>query len=100
MISYYIERDGFLIGQGNCQKEAIDSINTEGGVLTIGTPPPGLQWPTVPKTYATLRRDAYPPLSEFADAIYWQNRGDGSKMTQYLQAIDRVKAEYPKVPTT
>lgn len=43
------------------------------------------------------RRSAYPPLEDYVDAVYWQSRGDGSKMEAYLAAIDAVKAQFPKL---
>lgn len=45
---------------------------------------------------AQLRRDAYPPLADLADAIYWQSRGDSSKMDRYNAAVAAVKAKFPK----
>lgn len=38
----------------------------------------------------------YPPLTELADAIYWQSQGDISKMTAYLAKVEEVKSKYPK----
>lgn len=46
--------------------------------------------------YQKLRRSEYPPLSDLADAIYWQSQGDNSKMTEYLAAVNAVKLKYPK----
>jgi hypothetical protein len=46
--------------------------------------------------YQQLRAPEYPPLSEFADAMYWQSQGDDSKMTAYLAACEAVKLKYPK----
>lgn len=48
------------------------------------------------RQYITLRREAYPPLADFADAFYWQQQGDDSKMTAYLAKIEAVKIKYPK----
>jgi len=46
-----------------------------------------------------LRRAAdYPPLTDLADALYWQARGDASKMDAYVAKVDAVKAKYPKAP--
>ena len=45
-----------------------------------------------------LRRSQYPPLADLVDALYWQSRGDPSKMTAYLAAIEAVKARFPKQP--
>lgn len=43
-----------------------------------------------------LRRAAYPPLAELADAIYWQSRGQSGKMEKYNAAVEAVKTQYPK----
>lgn len=50
----------------------------------------------VPVNYQLARRDAYPFLGEFADAYYWRERGDPSKMQAYLSKIDSIKAKFPK----
>jgi len=47
--------------------------------------------------YASRRRAAYPPEGELADAIYWQAKGDNSKMEAYLAKVDAVKDRIPKV---
>lgn len=47
-------------------------------------------------TYQEQRRMAYPPLSELADALYWQSQGDNTKLEIYLANIAAVKAEFPK----
>jgi hypothetical protein len=31
-----------------------------------------------------------------ADAVYWKENGDNTKMEAYLAAVEAVKAEYPK----
>lgn len=46
--------------------------------------------------YQQLRVAAYPPVTEFADALYWQARGKRDKMKAYLAAVDAVKVRYPK----
>lgn len=46
--------------------------------------------------YQRLRAAEYPPLTDLADAIYWQQQGDDSKMTAYVAACEAVKAKYPK----
>jgi hypothetical protein len=43
-----------------------------------------------------LRRQAYPDLAAFADAMYWSARGDQSKLADYYSACDAVKSTYPK----
>lgn len=42
------------------------------------------------------RARAYPPMSDFADALYWQSKGDDSKWTAYVLACDQVKQNFPK----
>lgn len=42
------------------------------------------------------RARAYPPLADFADALYWQSKGNNSKMEAYLAACDKVKQDFPK----
>lgn len=46
--------------------------------------------------YQRKRQPEYPPLADFVDAMYWQTKGDNTKMTAYLAAVDTVKAKYPK----
>jgi hypothetical protein len=50
----------------------------------------------VPLTYQELRRKAYPPPSELADALYWQSKNDNTKMEAYLLKCEEVKLMYPK----
>ena len=42
------------------------------------------------------RAPEYPRLEEFADAYYWSQKGDDTKMTAYVAACDAVKTKYPK----
>ncbi len=42
------------------------------------------------------RSSVYPPITEFADAMYWAQRGDSSKLADYYATIDAVKSTYPK----
>lgn len=48
--------------------------------------------------YQRLRQSEYPNLADFADAYYWAQEGDNSKMDEYLAKIKEVKNKYPKVP--
>ncbi len=43
--------------------------------------------------YATLRREAYPPVADYLDAIV---KGDEVQLQRYLNACLAVKAKYPK----
>ena len=46
--------------------------------------------------YKDVRREAYPDIADFADAYYWAQKGDDSKMTSYVAACAKVKADNPK----
>ena len=46
--------------------------------------------------YQRDRQPEYPSLAEFADAYYWSQKGDDTKMTAYVAACDAVKTKYPK----
>jgi hypothetical protein len=50
----------------------------------------------VSKDYQRKRDMEYPPLADLADALYWQGKGDLSKMTEYMSKIDAIKSKYPK----
>jgi hypothetical protein len=67
--------------------------------------PSDLEWPevasgfpgSVPGDYQLLRKEEYPPLADLADALYWQSKGDESKMDEYLANCEAIKLKYPKV---
>ena len=46
--------------------------------------------------YQRLRRPEYPPLENLADAIYWNESGDPSKLSDYVAECLAVKVKYPK----
>ena len=46
--------------------------------------------------YKDDRQPLYPPLADFADAMYWNSKGDSSKLTAYYAACEKVKADNPK----
>lgn len=46
--------------------------------------------------YQRLRAAEYPPLTDLADALYHQSKGDNTKMEAYLAACEAVKLKYPK----
>lgn len=45
---------------------------------------------------SAARYAEYPPLADFADAMYWQSKGDNSKLDAYFNKIDVVKTKFPK----
>ncbi len=46
--------------------------------------------------YKGVRAQQYPPLVDFADAMYWNSKGDSSKLTAYYAACEKVKTDNPK----
>ena len=46
--------------------------------------------------YQRKRAAEYPPLTDLADALYHQSKGDETKMTAYLTKCEAVKQKYPK----
>ena len=46
--------------------------------------------------YKSDRQPLYPSLGEFADAMYWNSKGDSSKLTAYYAACEKVKTDNPK----
>lgn len=49
------------------------------------------------KAYQRSRATEYPSLADFADAYYWAQNGDDTKMTAYIEKCAAVKEKYPKV---
>jgi|LakMenEpi03Aug12_release.lakeMendotaPanAssembly.Ray.scaffolds.fasta_scaffold135351_3 hypothetical protein len=47
--------------------------------------------------YKRQRAPEYPSLTDFADAYYWAQKGDNTKMKEYVAKCDAVKNKYPKV---
>ena len=46
--------------------------------------------------YQSTRQPLYPSLGDFADAMYWNRKGDSSKLTPYYTACEKVKTDNPK----
>lgn len=46
--------------------------------------------------YKNSRKPEYPSWEVLADAIYHQQKGDSSKMEEYIKMCDEVKQKYPK----
>jgi hypothetical protein len=49
-----------------------------------------------PEAYIAKRQPEYPPLTDLADALYHQSKGDETKLTAYLAKCEAVKQKYPK----
>jgi hypothetical protein len=46
--------------------------------------------------YQSTREPLYPSLGDFADAMYWNSKGDSSKLEAYYTACEKVKTDNPK----
>ena len=46
--------------------------------------------------YQYVRQPLYPSLGDFADAMYWNSKGDSSKLTAYYAACEKVKTDNQK----
>jgi hypothetical protein len=46
--------------------------------------------------YIENRQREYPSLTDLADALYHQSKGDETKLTAYLAKCEAVKTKYPK----
>ena len=46
--------------------------------------------------YQSTRQPLYPSLGDFADAMYWNNKGDSTKLEAYYAACEKVKTDNPK----
>ena len=46
--------------------------------------------------YQSVRQPLYPSLGDFADAMYWNSKGDSTKLEAYYAACEKVKSDNPK----
>ena len=46
--------------------------------------------------YQSARQPLYPSLGDFADAMYWNSKGDSTKLEAYYAACEKVKTDNPK----
>jgi len=46
--------------------------------------------------YQSTREPLYPSLGDFADAMYWNSKGDSTKLEAYYTACEKVKTDNPK----
>jgi hypothetical protein len=102
-----------MIGYG----DALLSLNKDYRFITTGYEYSGIQWldeRELPSKdfldgiieglksqldkhkYKTDRALEYPSWQILADAIYHQQKGDNSKMAEYIKLCDDVKQKYPK----
>lgn len=105
----YRTTDGEIIRSGTCAKTVVarqastgeavlvttDLVAPEGYAIHEGKVVPRAK-SVLPMTYAQKRRAEYPPLADFADAMYWAAQGDPSMLEAYNEKVAAVKTRYPK----
>lgn len=123
MGAYFVREGDYLVAAGYCAdgletKQAGPGQEVEAGAPPgfDGSAPPfgGARWHVALRAWVDARSDAerasaavtavyearvreYPPLSDFADAVYWAARGEPSRMDAWLARVDDVKQRNPKV---
>ena len=46
--------------------------------------------------YIAKRASEYPPITDFADAYYWMQKGNTALMDAYVAKCEATKQKYPK----
>lgn len=88
-------KDGVVVRNGSFSDEELLRLDFPESEYTLVLDE--LHYPDPPEpSYADQRRPAYPPLGDFADALYWQSKGDNSKLEAYFAKCELVKAQFPK----
>ena len=80
-VDYGIDKDGNKI---SIQQSKIDTART-----TLNTEAAAI-------AYQSVRQPLYPSLGDFADAMYWNSKGDSTKLNAYYAACEKVKTDNPK----
>ena len=80
-VDYGIDKDGNKI---SIQQSKIDTART-----TLNTEAAAI-------AYQSVRQPLYPQLEDFADAMYWNSKGDSTKLEAYYAACEKVKTDNPK----
>lgn len=122
MSNFYIVENGLLISSGYAPDGQEDQQALPNQTVVIGTPPGfiprnppfvGARWHIDKQAWVDTRNTTqiqeaklsnilearykeYPPQRDYLDAVYWQAKGDNSKMDTYLAAVEAVKIKYPK----
>ena len=73
----------------NGNKIELDQALVDAAAAEIATERAAIQ-------YQRDRRPEYPSLADLADALYWSNQGDNTKLDEYYAKVSAVKAKYPK----
>lgn len=90
-----LDAKGHVVRVGMCESSQFAKQAANPGETVVEGQRP---WTVTQPDYSwnELRRQSYPGYEVFADALYWQDKGDKTKMTAYFAAVAAVKAQYPK----
>tara|TARA_R100000278_G_scaffold103808_1_gene80208 strand:+ start:433 stop:747 length:315 start_codon:yes stop_codon:yes gene_type:complete len=80
-VDYGLDKDG--------NKISITQSNVDAARVTLNAEAAAI-------AYKSVREPLYPSLGDFADAMYWNSKGDSSKLTAYYAACEKVKTDNPK----
>ena len=80
-VDYGIDKDGNKI---SIEQSKVDTART-----TLDTEAAAI-------AYQSARKPLYPSLGDFADAMYWNSKGDSTKLEAHYAACEKVKTDNPK----
>ena len=80
-VDYGLDKDG--------NKVSITQSNVDAARVTLDAEAAAI-------AYQSVREPLYPSLGDFADAMYWNSKGDSTKLESYYAACEKVKTDNPK----
>ena len=80
-VDYGLDKDG--------NKVSITQSNVDAARVTLDAEAAAI-------AYQSVREPLYPSLGDFADAMYWNSKGDSTKLEAYYAACEKVKTANPK----
>ncbi len=80
-VDYGLDKDG--------NKVSITQSNVDAARVTLDAEAAAI-------AYQSVREPLYPSLGDFADAMYWNSKGDSTKLEAYYAACEKVKTDNPK----
>ena len=84
-----IDDDGSKILDASGNAVSVEQSNIDAARVTLDAEAAAI-------AYQSTRQPLYPSLGDFADAMYWNSKGDSSKLTAYYTACEKVKTDNPK----
>jgi len=84
-----------------CIDESVGALDKDGKSVTLDQSKIDAVRITIDSDYAKVkykdeRKPLYPLLEDFADAMYWNSKGDSTKLEAYYAACEKVKTDNPK----